>query len=57
MRYQIEEIHRARNRERTCGFHALSEGATLPKPPCVHQPGISPDPILWGFYKDFITQA
>ena len=31
------------------GFHALSEQATLPAPPCVHQPKSSPNPILLGF--------
>lgn len=39
------------------GFHALCRHGTLPAPllvpPCVHQPGSSPNPVL-GFYGSFI---
>ena len=47
----MDGMHRARYGERA----ALSEHATLPKPPCVHQPGGSPNPIPLGFYGSLIT--
>lgn len=41
----IEEMHRARYRERVPGFHALSS-TPLSTSPLVHQQGSSLDPVL-----------
>ena len=37
--------------EEARGFHALSGHITLPTSPCVHQPGSSLNPVLWGFIE------
>lgn len=34
-----------------------SPGATLPKPPCIHQPRSFPSHILLGFYGGFMTKV
>ena len=49
----MEEIHGAKYGGRA-EIYAFFESATLPKSPCVHQPGSSPNPVFWGFYGDFI---
>ena len=51
----MEEMQRAGYGERSWSFHALSEGTTVPKFPCVYQPGRSPNPILLGLCGGFIT--
>ena len=38
-----------------CRDSMPSGHATLPAPPCVHPPGSSPNPRLWGFYAGFLT--
>lgn len=48
-----KEAHGMRYGERAGNF--LSGWATLPTSPCVHQQGISLNPILLGFYEDFIA--
>lgn len=47
----MEEVHKTRHStgEGAQSFHALSGRATLPTPPCVHQPQSSLNPTLWGF--------
>lgn len=40
--HQIEEMHRE-------GIWEGGQHTTPPAPPCVHQPGSSPDPVLWDF--------
>ena len=51
----MEEIHRERYGERAQSFNVFSEHTTLPKSPHVHQPRSSPNPVLLGFYRGFIT--
>ena len=48
---QIEETHKARHGEGAWSPYAL------PASPCVHQPRSSPNTILLGFSRGFITQA
>lgn len=43
-------MHRARWGERARGFHVLSEHATFPKQPRVHQPGSYPNPFGFFFF-------
>ena len=51
----MEQTHKAKYGERAWSFLGLSEHDTLPE--CVYQPKSSPNPLLSGFYEDFITQA
>ena len=37
------------------GFHALHGGAAPHKSPHVHQPGSSLNPVLLGFYGDYVA--
>ena len=54
---QMEEMHRAGYRERTWSFQALSDFATHPKCPCVHQSGRCLKPVFLGFHGGFIVKA
>ena len=51
----MEEMGRTRYRGRVGGFHALHGGAAPHKSPRVHQPGSSLNPVLSGFYGDYIA--
>ena len=51
------ETPSTRDGERAQSFFTLSGHAILPEPPCVYQPGSSPNPVLLGFYGDFIKLA
>lgn len=44
-----KKMHRARHGERARGIHTFSKCIMLPKSPCVHHHGSSPNPILLGF--------
>ena len=39
------------NRKRG-NVHNISEHITLPKSPCIHQYGSSPNSVIWGFYRE-----
>lgn len=56
-RLQMKICLEYRLREEVWSIHALSGPATLQEPLCVHQCGITPNPVLLGLYGDFITEA
>lgn len=45
--FYCEGMYQAKYVEWVRSLQALSKCATLPKCPCAHQPGNSPNPILW----------
>ena len=51
----MEDMHKAGYGEGLWNFHALSEHATFPKSPRVHQPRSSLNSVLLGSYGGFIT--
>lgn len=52
---QMEEIPKGKYEKRGWGFPAFSVHTSLLESPCVYQPESSSDPLLLGFYGDFIT--
>ena len=57
-----EQVDGGNRREAQCGaraqsFHSTLGSTTLPTPPCVHQPGNSPNPVHLVFYGGFIKKA
>ena len=53
----MEEMHRAKDGGGAGSFHALQKCHSFPEFPFVHQPQKSSNPIIWGVYGGFITEA
>ena len=55
--FTIEGYNSGTARWKGCIGQGMGKGTNLPQSPGVHQPRSSPNAILLGFYKGFITQA
>ena len=53
----MEEMLRARYKERAGIFHVLSGCTSLPESACVFQSRNNLNPVLWGIYGSFIVKS